>query len=205
MLVLVVLEGFVILVLVVLMAGLLRSQTDVLRRLQDMGGGGPGSGSARPDRGRIDLTAPGVAPWRSGEPAGAAFDVEGVGLLGEQDKVAVSGVGHRTLLAFLSSGCLTCADFWSRFGEPELVLPGDDTRILIVTRDAEAESEPEIRRLASGEVPTVMSSSTWDLYGVPGAPYFVLVDGPTATVIGEGSGTSWDQVAGFVEKAPTDR
>ena len=40
-----------------------------------------------------------------------------------------------------------------------------------------------------------MTSEAWDDYGVPVSPYFVLVDGPSGRVVGEGAGTSWEQVA----------
>ena len=31
------------------------------------------------------------------------------------------------MLAFLSSGCLTCRDFWDAFSKKQLDLPGSDT------------------------------------------------------------------------------
>jgi hypothetical protein len=46
-----------------------------------------------------------------------------------------------------------------------------------------------------------MSSRAWKEYGVPGAPYFVLVDGG---VRGEGVATSWAALASLVADAIAD-
>ena len=39
---------------------------------------------------------------------------------------------------------------------------------------------------------------------MPGAPYFVLVDGTSGDVVGEGSGSSWDQVSDLLAQAMAD-
>ncbi|MDP1807295.1 MAG: hypothetical protein Q8K72_19110, partial [Acidimicrobiales bacterium] len=41
-------------------------------------------------------------------------------------------------------------------------------------------------------------------YDVPVSPYFVLVDGPSGRVVGEGAGTSWQQVVDLLGKATAD-
>jgi hypothetical protein len=43
-------------------------------------------------------------------------------------------------------------------------------------------------------VHTVLSSTAWADYRIPGAPYFVLLEGARGEVIGEGAATTWDQV-----------
>jgi hypothetical protein len=43
-----------------------------------------------------------------------------------------------------------------------------------------------------------MSSDAWKDYQVPGAPYFILVDG---AVRGEGVATTWEAVASLVRDA----
>jgi hypothetical protein len=49
-----------------------------------------------------------------------------------------------------------------------------------------------------------MSTEAWGDYRVPVSPYFILVDGPTGSVAGEGSATSWRQVASLLEQALAD-
>jgi hypothetical protein len=39
---------------------------------------------------------------------------------------------------------------------------------------------------------------------VPGSPYFTLVDGVTARVVGEGTGASWEQVKSLLAHATSD-
>ena len=112
---------------------------------------------------------------------------------------------HTTLLAFLSSGCTTCRGFWDAFAEGEADhLPGLDTHLVVVTKGSENESPAKVRELARGSVRTIMSSEAWLDYEVPVSPYFVLVDGRTGRVLGEGSGTTWEQVSGLLEQACAD-
>jgi len=49
----------------------------------------------------------------------------------------------------------------------------------------------------------VMSTDAWEVYRVPGAPYFVLVEG-TGRIAGEGSAQSWRQVASLIGTAGGD-
>jgi hypothetical protein len=108
-----------------------------------------------------------------------------------------------SLLAFLSSSCLSCREFWTAFAQPDLAVPGS-ARVIVVTKGAEAESPPAIRALAPPNVTTVMSSAAWVDYKVPGAPYFVLVDGEAQAVVGEGTGGTWEQVTNLFGQALTD-
>ncbi len=50
-----------------------------------------------------------------------------------------------------------------------------------------------------------MSTQAWEDYGMPGSPYFVLVDGAAGRVAGEGSATSWQQVVRLCGDASADR
>ena len=62
-----------------------------------------------------------------------------------------------------------------------------------------------MRKLAPGiSAPIVMSSDAWDAYDVPVAPFFVLVDGPSGTVLGEGAASSWEQVTSMLQQALED-
>ena len=53
--------------------------------------------------------------------------------------VGVVGAPEPTLLAFLSSGCLTCREFWETFADPSLDVPGG-ARLVVVTMSPEDES-----------------------------------------------------------------
>ena len=72
--------------------------------------------------------------------------------------------------------CLTCRHFGGIRRSITVFRP-NDARVIVVTRGVEAESPGAVRKLASPLVHTVMSTETWQDYNVPGAPYFILVDG----------------------------
>ncbi len=171
-------ETGLLVVLVVLVAGLLRSHAEILRRL------GPASEAD-------GLPAPPRAARRAGTAAPAL-----TGRTPEGDAVALSlQNGAPTLLAFLTSGCSSCLHFWETLAEPRLP---SDVRTVIVTRGTDRESPVKLLELAPAEVPVVMSSEAWEAYGVPGSPYFVLVQGD---IRGEGVATTWDALASLVTDA----
>jgi hypothetical protein len=210
MIVLVVLEGVVLALLAVLVVGLLRTHAEILRRLHDLGAGvyddqavpGPAAGPAGPAP--VGLrTQPGVAEPRT--TATPAFDLAGTTPDGAAAVISVVDRPHTTLLAFLSSGCTTCRGFWDAFAQGEADhLPGLDTHLVAVTKGSANESPAKVRELARDSVRTIMSSEAWLDYAVPVSPYFVLVDGRTGRVLGEGSGTTWEQVSGLLEQACAD-
>lgn len=201
MTVLVVLLGTVVVLLAVLVAGLLRSHADILRALHELGVNldpaiEPSSG------GSIDLrTKPGVAAPR--EVTGGPHDVTGVTPAGGPTKLAIAGSSELTLLAFLSSGCRTCAGFWEAFGDPtRRRVDGLDAELVIITKGPENESESSILNLAPGGVRTLMTNEAWLDYNVPVSPYFILVDG--TRVIGEGAAATWEQVVNLLKQAMAD-
>jgi len=53
-------------------------------------------------------------------------------------------------------------------------------------------------------VPVVMSTAAWDAYDVPVAPFFVLVDGGSGSVVGEGAASTWEQVTALLHNALDD-
>ena len=189
---LVVVETLLLVLLSVLVAGLLRSHAEILRRL-----GQSGSTMNAPEP-----LAPGVVRDRAG--ATEAFDLAGTDLRGEPLKVAVTGARTGTLLAFLTSGCLTCKGFWDAF-QPGVrpPMPGG-ARLVVVTKDTTHESPTKLRALAPRDVTVVMSSDAWEAYGVPMSPYFIYVDGPSGKVHGEGSATGWQQVMSLLTDALAD-
>ena len=183
-----------VLVLVTLLVfGLLRSHAAILRRLHELEGGDMGSG-----------TDPGPAPVRLEDPFAPARPIRGVTLDGEQVVLAVSGVDRDTILVFLSSGCLTCHEFWSAFAGDGVTLPAD-TRLVIVAKDLSEESPSALAELAPRDIDLVCSSQSWVDYQVPGSPYVIAIRGVDGKIQGEGTGMSWDQVAGLLAQATGDR
>jgi len=198
MAVLITLLAVVVALLAVLVAGLLRSHAEILRSLHGLGVNLDPDGQPPGPRG---LTVP--RPEPRAEPRTAA-DLAGVTPAGDAASFVVVGAQHPTLLAFLTSGCSTCADFWSAFSDSKhLGVPGD-ARLVVVTKGEEAESSARLRKFMPREVPVVMSSAAWDAYDVPVAPYFAYVDGPTGRIIGEGAAASWQQLVGMMEQALVD-
>ncbi len=213
----VIVEGVVIAVLALLVVGLLRSHAEILKRLHDLGAGVDGetsSGPTPPARSTPrGATVPGhdgqlmpqvpAPPEREGFPPAA--DLSGVAP-GGRDAVSirVAGVEHDTILAFLSSGCITCQRFWDAFRKPrKLGLPAG-TRLVVVTKGPDAESPSAVASLAPPGVPTVLSSEAFEAYDVPGSPYFVQIHGPSGRVRGEGTGPDWEQVSALLSQASGD-
>src|SRR6266508_1266809 len=73
--------------------------------------------------------------------------------------------------------------------------------LLVVLKGAEAESVAAARKLAPPDVEVVMSSEAWETYGVPVAPYFVYVDGPSGDIVGEGAAATWAQIVSLIERS----
>lgn len=204
MLVLVVIEAVVLALLALLVAGLLRSHAEILRTFHDLGIGRDPEAAAGLAAGAASggAWAPTLAPASGGSTTTAA-DVSGATPNGDAVVIGVVGAAQPTLLAFLSSGCITCRHFWDTFATPGLELPGG-ARLVIVTMGAEAESESAIAGLAPPDATVVMSSQAWDEYGVPGSPYFVFADGVSGRVVGEGTAPDWDQVVRLMTQAGDD-
>jgi hypothetical protein len=205
----------VVAILAVFVVGLLRSHADILRALHDAGisldpDGRDHSTSAahrHADR-TIESSAPPTVRTIDGvpEPAGAsgrrASDISGLTPTGAVRSVAVADTDQATLIAFLTTGCATCADFWQAFGDGVALPP--DTRLVVVTKGAELESPADVAAVAPDHVLTVQSTDAWDDYGVPVAPYFALVDGRRGVVVGEGAANNWDRVSHLLDRALAD-
>lgn len=208
--------ALVVAALAALVVGLLRSHAEILKALHDLGVSLDDDAEASPDtasqrRARIATsarpparTADGVADPRGAQPFAEAVDLTGSLPSGGAARVAVSEVDHLTVLAFLSTGCGTCGAFWEALAD----VGGDDlpegARVVVVTNGADSESPAAVADLAPPGIVTLMSTEAWDLYDVPVSPYFVLVDGRSSRVIGEGAGTSWDQVLDLLSRAIAD-
>ena len=132
-------------------------------------------------------------------------DLSGVDLADGAVSVRVVGVPHATLIAFLSGTCLTCERFWDAFARAGASSVCSRTSGSSSSRRARARrARRRIADVAPPGIPLVMSSEAWDAYGVPGSPYFVLVDGPSGQARGEGTGIDWPQVRGLLEQVADD-
>jgi hypothetical protein len=182
-------ETVLLVILVVLVAGLLRSHAEILRRL------GPADGTPGSDAARAN----GLEPRAPTRPAGApAAPIAGSTPHADAIALDLAAPGGPTLLAFLSSGCSTCAAFWA--GLRDARLPAG-VQPVVVTRGADRERPARLRELAPPGVAVVMSSQAWEDYAVPGSPYFVLVDG---SIRGEGVATTWPALSSLVTGAIAD-
>lgn len=200
MTVVVVLLAIAVGVLALLVFGLLRTHAEILRALDR-------AGISLDDDEAADSLSP-VAPDRAGDGTGTGppggLDLVGTVPGGGPTKIAVTGVEHSTLLAFLSPGCRTCKRFWEAFSDPDLELPGGDTRLVIVGQDPAHDSESAMAELVPAGVKAVLSSAAWEDYDVPGSPYFVLVDGSEGRVVGAGSALRWEQLQNLLQQALDD-
>jgi len=186
---LVAVETFALLLLGLLVAGLLRSHAEILRRLHELG---VGYGE---ERGPVRAGSLPRAPRRA---SGTARDVVGVTPSGAAVSLGIGRFGEQTLLLFLSSGCTQCGTFWAALGEGRT-----GARTIVVARDADEESPSRLRQLAPPDVDVVLSSQAWDAYGVPGSPYAVVI-GADGEITGEGTAGSWEQLLSLVVQADAD-
>ena len=205
MAVLVTILAVVVGLLSLLVVGLLRSHAAILKQLHELGAGVGDPAERAGVRTPVEFKMQSGLPTLAGDTGfrdGA--DVRGNSVDDDVLALRVVGASHPTLLAFLSSSCLTCAGFWESFAEPDQLLLPESTRLVVVTKDASEESPSAIASLAPPGLPLVMSSAAWADYEVPGSPYFVFVDGPTGRVRGEGTGATWKQVANLLAQATGD-
>jgi hypothetical protein len=187
MTVLIAVETFALVLLTVLVAGLLRSHAEILRRL------------AEPDRTPKNGEGASLPPAR--EEATPAVDVVGTTPQGAALKVGVTRMEENTLLAFLSTGCTSCLPLWKGLSSPNPPALPAQTRLVVLTKDRSHESISKLRELAPRDVPVVMSSAAWEDYRVQGSPYFIYVDGPSGRIHSEGTATNWEQVLSLLRDA----
>lgn len=189
----VIIEGVVILLLAMLVAGLLKSHAEILRQLAALGVG---------EDGAVTVGTAHTRPRTTGMEKAPANTLHGVGLDGSEQSMSLIHGRGPTLVAFLSSGCLSCQTFWTEM-QGDFDLPTPDTRPVIVTKGPGSESVARIRDLAPGRVPLIMSDDTWEAFRVPMTPYFLLVDGE-GMVMGEGAASSWRHLLGLLRQSARD-
>lgn len=187
--------GVAVVLLSVLVAGLLRSHAEILKSLHDLGAGleldGPASGP-------VPVTVEGVR--RPVEGLSVPDSVSGETL--EGDVLALSLLGQDTMVAFLSSSCSTCQAFWTAFRSAPQLPKG--ARLVVVTKSGDEESVPALQQRRPADAPLLMSTETWEAFGVPGSPYFAYVDA-AGRLVGEGSGARWPQVLDLMAQSRSRR
>lgn len=187
---LVIIEAVVIVLLVVLVAGLLRSHAEILRKLDRLGAGEEsGTPIATPRPRTVGFEE---APMRT---------ITGTTPAGAERSISLDHGRSPTLVAFLSSGCASCQVFWTALSGGSSPLP--ETRTVVVTKGPDAESAAKVASLAPSGIDVIMSTDVWDTFRVPLTPYFMLVD-PDARVAGEGSAVTWDQLVGLLGQSTAD-
>ena len=196
MTVLIACETVLLALLVLLVAGLLRSHAEILRRL------GPPSAEGE-DLGEGERPDPRLPTPVRRTTTSEGNEIVGVTLEREPVKIGFGEGYPPTLLAFLTSGCTVCESFWKGLREERrpAELPAE-IRVVAVTKDPTHESPSRLRSLAPRGTPFVMSSAAWSDYGVPAAPYFVYLEGDT--ILGEGSANGWKQISSLVRDAIED-
>jgi hypothetical protein len=207
MVALVVVLAAMVLLLGVLVVGLLRSHADIIRALHSLGVGvgdpAADDASGHAHGGVNTPVSLRLGPTLPAERSSASVhDLEGVTPAGDAVVVATATTGL-TLLAFLSSGCSSCAAFWAALGDP-LQRASLRARVVVVTKGPELETPDGIAAKAPAGTTVVMSTAAWADYEVPGSPFFVLVDGAAGTRVGEGVAQQLSQIADLVARADLD-
>lgn len=196
-------ETVVLALLALVTVGLLRNHAELLRRLPDDAHDGHADDAHgfEPATHRAGATIPSHLPGPRGAATPVA-DISGPTLDGAQ--IAISPAKTDTLVAFLSSGCLTCKTFWDGLQPARRdALPGG-ARLIVVVKDRDKESPSRLRDLAPPDLPVVMSSKAWDDYGVTMSPYFLFVGASSGTVRSEGAASSWEQVRSLLTDSLDD-
>jgi hypothetical protein len=198
----VVVETIVLALVGVLVVALLRSHAEILRRLPPPDDDHDHSREPHP----VALDRAPTLPSHLATPTGHATEARDIaGTTLEGDAVVVSMVsGTNTLLAFLSTGCLTCRTFWEGLQPSKRQpLPGG-ARVVVIVKDPAFESPSKLRELSPPDVPVVQSSQAWEDFHVGMSPYFCFVDGRTGAVRSEGAAMTWDQVASLLRDSMLD-
>jgi hypothetical protein len=185
--VVIVVEAGLLAVVVLFVVALLRSHAEILRRLAAVEGGTPTS-------------APAPMPAPAGS-VRAPVDLVGQTPAGDSVKLAFGPGSARTLLAFLSSGCVACEPLWAGLHDGS---PGPPrTRLVVVTKGPDRESAARLAALAPPAQEVVMSTRAWEEFAVPVTPHFVLLDGD-GRIAGRGSAGSWQQILTLLQDAAAD-
>ena len=136
------------------------------------------------------------SPW-------PASDIVGVSPAGTPVEARMGQFGGLVLLAFLTTRCDGCEEFWRGLGDGDRTdLPGSVSTV-VVTKGPATTAPAAVEQVADGitRVPVIMSDEAWTDYRVTGYPFFVLVDAPTRAVVGETVGFGWPDVISMIRIA----
>src|SRR6266571_9336982 len=189
MVVLVSVDTLLLVLLSIIAVGLLRGYAELIRRQESPPASSPSVVEFSQAIRQKEPPTSGIA---------RATDISGESLTGERVHVALHD-GTSTLIAFLTSTCELCERFWKSLGAPEPAGILGNLRLVVVTRDRNEEILTRLRNMAPPDVTVVMSTASWDAYGVPVRPYFVYVEGRSGLVRGEGAARTWSQVLSLLE------
>lgn len=188
--------ALVLILFAVLVIGLLRSHGEILRRLDSMGAG-MGDGHDHGDLLHLSSNQ-NKGPSASGQ-------IMGVSLEGDPIVISPTSGSAPTLLAFLSTSCSSCTPFWESLDTGFRYFGGHQYRILLLTRGESEESPTRAQALRRGDAEVIMTDGPWEEFGVPGAPYFVLVQSGTGHILGEGSASNFKALEEFLVDASNDQ
>ena len=185
-------ETVLLVLLGILVLGLLRSHAEILRV----------QSASSETAARREAVA--EAARTNGNLPERAIDIVGVNLDLEASVVELSNPPNNVLLAFLTSGCLACEDFWRLLarGGGRLDLPGGGD-VIVVAKNRTDDSLSRLRKLASAETRVVLSTEAWKAYDASAAPYFVHV-AAGGRVLGGGVSERWEQLRATLEGALED-
>lgn len=195
-------QSVVIVLLAVLVVGLLRSHAETLRTLDRLGASGDPGSLARAGGHDHDDGIP--QPGHELEIDRPAPDLVGIDPGGEAMAISTSTNSGPLLLAFLSTSCSSCVPFWESLDGGRMVVRDRLVRAVAVTLGPEEESPTRAGKMSTSTT-VLMSSQAWRDYGVPGAPYFVLVNTVTGRVLGEGSAAQPAQLESLVADSTADQ
>jgi hypothetical protein len=122
---------------------------------------------------------------------------------GDAIEVRLADDEGRLLLAFLTTDCDGCEEFWRGLQNPVAAGIPPGTSVVVITKGPETLSPDDVRTSAAGvRVPVVMGDQVWVDYRVLGYPFFVLVDRASKLVVGETVGLGWDDVVSMTGPPP---
>ncbi len=136
--------------------------------------------------------------------------LSGVDPRGHDIEIPLTGRPGRVAVVFLSSTCVTCQPIWDGLAGPDRDRLPRDVTVVVATRGPETERPATVARLSGSRprrgrassrrsVTVVMSDTAWRSASVPGAPYLVVLDGPTGAERARRPVTGWSEVVSAID------
>lgn len=136
----------------------------------------------------------------------------GVDPQGRAIQFSLTGRPGSIAVVFLSSSCVTCKPIWDALAGPDRDHLPSDVTVVVATRGPELERPATVARLTSSRggrgrgraasrppISVVMSATAWSEAAVPGAPYLVVLDGPTGVEITRRPVTGWSDLVSAID------